>query len=180
MKNNVTWWDKNQACFKTAKWDHLEKFYELDQLTARMALKLTANHLKPEGSFKMRVSLAAQVLSHTVAAGMLTMATWGDGQVFPKEAMHTAEFVELMDKFFDSVNGSTLHPDRGKEMRCVLSERSPHLHFWEEMRAKVLAWRFTNSVTGRVSVLTDTIPSQVPQFAIYLPVLVYVDIINIH
>ncbi|RZC38536.1 Tnp P element domain containing protein, partial [Asbolus verrucosus] len=34
------------------------------------------------------------------------------GQI-PKEAMHTAEFVAMIDNLFDSLNGSQLHPSEG-------------------------------------------------------------------
>lgn len=37
-----------------------------------------------------------------------------------------------MDKVFDSVNGSTLYPKNGKELRCAIRSGSPHIQFWNE------------------------------------------------
>lgn len=49
----------------------------------------------------MRVCLAAEVLSHTVAAGISTYVALGK---LPDEAIHTAEFVEAVDGLFDCFN----------------------------------------------------------------------------
>ena len=55
---------------KTVLWKHISQFYELDKLhTIRMAPKLTDKHILLPAFSKMRVSLAAQVFSHTVSAG---------------------------------------------------------------------------------------------------------------
>ncbi|CAG4937854.1 unnamed protein product [Colias eurytheme] len=56
-----------------AKWTHIKEFYDLDSQNDHFvfAPKLRTEHLAPTNSKqKMRVSLAAQVLSHSVAAGM--------------------------------------------------------------------------------------------------------------
>jgi hypothetical protein len=53
----------------TAKWEHISNVYRLDQLNlVRSLCKLTEDHLKPAAQHAMKVSLAAQVMSHTVAA----------------------------------------------------------------------------------------------------------------
>jgi hypothetical protein len=55
----------------TAKWDHILKLYELDKPTPfRQLYKLTDTHLNPTGQSVMKVKLAAQVMSHTVAASL--------------------------------------------------------------------------------------------------------------
>lgn len=55
-----------------AKWHHIEEFYKIDQLNPNFvfAPALTQQHLQPNGKQKMKVRLAAQVLSHSVAAGI--------------------------------------------------------------------------------------------------------------
>ena len=53
----------------------------------------------------MRVNLATQVLSHSVAAGITTMVTLG---ALPKEANHTALFLDKFDRIFDTFNSQTL------------------------------------------------------------------------
>lgn len=52
---------------------------------------------------KMKVYLAAQVLSATVAAGMNTYVAL---QTVPSDAVGTIEFIELFDKLFDILNSS--------------------------------------------------------------------------
>jgi len=55
----------------TAYWKHIEQFYHLDKISPiRLAPKLTDRHINITCTNKMRVSLAAQVLSHSVAAGI--------------------------------------------------------------------------------------------------------------
>ena len=53
----------------------------------------------------MRVCLAAQTLSHSVAAGILTYVSLN---ALPAEAAHTAEFVENIDALFDIFNVKTI------------------------------------------------------------------------
>lgn len=59
----------------------------------------------------MKVSLAAQILSHNVASVMHWMAgcnLYNSPEKIPKEAESTAEFI-LMEKVFDSVNGGSIN-----------------------------------------------------------------------
>jgi hypothetical protein len=56
------------------KWDH-KKFYEFDELSWFLLLyKLIDTHQNPVAQSAMKVSLAAQVMSHTVAASLSTLA----------------------------------------------------------------------------------------------------------
>ena len=62
----------------TAKWEHISHVYELDQQNLMCSCcKLTQAHLKPVAQHAMKVSLAAQVMSHTVAATLNTVASQG-------------------------------------------------------------------------------------------------------
>jgi hypothetical protein len=57
-----------------AKWDHVLKFYKLDRLGQfHLLYKLSHTHLNPAAQSAMTVSLTAQVMSHTVAAGLSTL-----------------------------------------------------------------------------------------------------------
>ena len=63
-----------------AKWDNVVDFYKLDSSKkVRLAPKLTKAHVaKPPVPFgDLRVFYAAQVLSHSVYAGMSVMVQWG-------------------------------------------------------------------------------------------------------
>lgn len=56
----------------TVKWSHIETFYNMDKSNANFvyAPALTEHHIHPNLKQQMRVKLAAQVFSHSVAAGM--------------------------------------------------------------------------------------------------------------
>lgn len=62
-----------------AKWSHIKKFYELDNSNPNFvfAPSLKQEHNKPNTKQKMKVKLAAQVLSHSVAAGMYAKISQG-------------------------------------------------------------------------------------------------------
>ncbi|KAL1512446.1 hypothetical protein ABEB36_002037 [Hypothenemus hampei] len=94
----------------------------------------------------MKVSVAAQVFSTSVAAMLRRMAlTSDDSNNIPKEAASTAEFLLFMDKVFDSVNGSSLKRKRGKTLRCAVTERSIHKEFWREAINVFQSMRFIDS-----------------------------------
>lgn len=55
---------------KKIEWGHFDRFYRLDKQNAvRMAPKITERHVTLPPFMNMRVRLATQVFSHTVAAG---------------------------------------------------------------------------------------------------------------
>jgi len=59
-----------------AKWEHIEKLYKRDKpFMIRSLYKLTDTHLAPVTLCVMKVSLAAQVMSHTVAAGIYSLVS---------------------------------------------------------------------------------------------------------
>jgi hypothetical protein len=59
-----------------ARWEHIEKLYKQEKnYMIRMLYKLTDTHLAPVAQCAMKVSLAAQVMSHTVAAGIYTLVS---------------------------------------------------------------------------------------------------------
>ncbi|XP_063218623.1 uncharacterized protein LOC134528887 [Bacillus rossius redtenbacheri] len=132
-----------------ARWEHIEKMYEEDKKSIfRLAPKVTEGHLAPTSSERMKVSTAAQVMSHTVAAAIHSFVS---RDILPPEATVTASFVADVDELFDSFNGSDRYPDTGKPLRCCLSESSPHLEYWQE-KAKSLIhnWQFcTDPVADR-------------------------------
>jgi hypothetical protein len=87
-----------------AKWEHVKKFYDCDsKQKVRLACKLKQVHVTLNKFKTMNVPLAAQIISHTVASGLCLYAGLPGDLMPPKEAV-TAEFIEYIDKLFDSCN----------------------------------------------------------------------------
>lgn len=65
---------------RTARWKHIVDFYEIDKgrfdIGERMVPKLTDSHIYPDKLRKMKVSVAAQVLSQRVGSIMLLLSEW--------------------------------------------------------------------------------------------------------
>jgi hypothetical protein len=61
-----------------AKWEHIENVYKQDKHGLfRTLYKLTDTHLAPAAHSAMKVSLAAQVMSYTVAAYIYSLVSHG-------------------------------------------------------------------------------------------------------
>jgi len=61
-----------------AKWEHIVKLYKRDKHSMiHMLYKLTDTHLSSVTQCGMKVNLAAQVMSHTVAAVIYTVVSHG-------------------------------------------------------------------------------------------------------
>ena len=92
------------------KWKYLLEFYEYDKDSeVRYAPKLTNEHFDPPFNRKMKVSLVAQVLIHTVAAGIYTLVR---RKILPEEAIHTARFVKSIDSIFNLMNSATRYSNK--------------------------------------------------------------------
>ena len=78
-------------------WKHIRTIYMADlDRSLKLMPRLTADHINLTSYSVMRVNLAAQVVSSTVAA---VLKNYG-----PPEAAGTAKYCEMMDKFFDGFN----------------------------------------------------------------------------
>ena len=105
---------------KHIRWTHIRNFYEFDsQLAIRKAHKLTKGHFELSSFSKMRVNKAAQVLSHSVAAGLYTYVAFGK---LPAEAAYTADFIEMINNLFDAFNSRCFKDPQ--ILRRPLSENS--------------------------------------------------------
>ena len=104
------------------KWDYITQFFAEDSTRQiRVAPKVSQKHVDLTGFSKMRVYLATQILSHSVAVGITMMVEAGK---LPDEASATAEFIEVMDNLFNVFNSSGLAD--AHEMRRALKKDSPH------------------------------------------------------
>ena len=109
-------------------WRYVEQFFAKDSaLPIRMAPKLSRKHLDLPGFTKMRVKFAAQVLSHSVAAGISTMCHLGCFDAF---ALTTAEFIDNIDQLFNCFNSKSLTSQQ--KFGHALSPGSDHFAFLDE------------------------------------------------
>ncbi|XP_064094805.1 uncharacterized protein LOC135207146 [Macrobrachium nipponense] len=127
IRNNFKKYDI-QVDGQKVSWKYIEKFFEADsQMWLRLAPKLTASHVFNTGFDKMRVNLAAQVFSRSVAAGLFTHAALG---ALPQEAENTALFVNDIDELFDVFNSSCVF--HFKERKCAISDSNNNINFLSE------------------------------------------------
>jgi len=126
----------------TASWKTISDFFNIDSKQKfRLAPRLTAKHLELPAFSKMKVKLAAQVLSRSVAAGLETHAS-----MLGSDAVDTAEFVQKFDDIFDAVNSSQLKCE--KSLKCAVSSDSTHVTFFHG----VLNWLATLRVVNNAGV----------------------------
>ncbi|XP_064470687.1 uncharacterized protein LOC135385340 [Ornithodoros turicata] len=104
---------------------HIRDAFAIDkQLEIRSMPRLTDGHFNLTFSSKMKVKLAAHIFSNHVAASMFTLSTFHQ---LPPEAIHTARFVERVDRLFDTLNSSHLH---GKtKYSSAIQQGSAHKDF---------------------------------------------------
>ena len=93
VRNNLMKYDihcgKNMK--KVASWEDIQVINELDRTqNLRCCPKLTQKHINPNGFMKMKVKLATQTISQTVASTMSTYISLG---ALPPSAMETAELI---------------------------------------------------------------------------------------
>lgn len=120
VRNNLMKYDFVVNKNSVVKWHYIEEFYKRDNaMTLRLAPKLSAKHIYCNTFERMRVSLAAQVFSQSVAAGI---HTYTELRALPSEASQTSFFVEKMDKLFDLFNSCQIN--HFKSSKCAISEKN--------------------------------------------------------
>lgn len=109
---------------QTVSWKHIVAFYSKDTtLKIRMAPKLTERHINLPAFSAMKVSLATQVFSHSVAAGINTLANLN---FLPPDACVTAEFLETFDQLFNTFNSSS---QKSSQKYCMPFNNTGHTAF---------------------------------------------------
>ncbi|KAG8236684.1 hypothetical protein J437_LFUL016721 [Ladona fulva] len=125
-----------------AKWDHISTLYNADKLLPaelRVCPNLTVNHLQPSKVMKMRVRLATQIFSNSVAQGL-------------EEIDGTADFCQQMNAMFDALNRNKpslgVHVDSADYL--VLKQSLVWLDDWEAERnvGHLSATQFLTSTTA--------------------------------
>ncbi|XP_063373946.1 uncharacterized protein LOC134661705 [Cydia amplana] len=121
---------------KTAKWSHLVELQEKNQSTLHFT-KITKSHVSPKYRTKMKVKLAAQILSNTTAAILKLLAESVEIKEKNKEILETAHIVEDLDRLFDCTNGPSSHKDIKKGIRQNVTKNSYHHECWIEYKKKL-------------------------------------------
>lgn len=89
--------------------DVIKELYELERnKVTKMCPKLTEKHINPNNFEKMRVSLATQIFSRSVAAGIkTTLQLKKFTNVSEQLSENTANFIERVDNIFDCMNSGS-------------------------------------------------------------------------
>ena len=118
-------------------WQHVTQLYEADKKRQlRMLRKLRNDHIYLTGHSMMNVRLAAQVLSNSVA---VTMNLHGG-----EEAKETANFISLMNRFFDCLNARFRTEGietRNDSLLPYSDTNDPRFGFLDEFLAYLEAWK---------------------------------------
>ena len=128
----------------TAKWCYITQFFERDSSKVyQLAPRLKSKHTTLPPFSQMKVKLASQVLSHSVAAGIETYISHSQ---LPEDAMASAEFCGRVNDLFDCFNSSTMKC-RSAPNRSALSTGSCHL----KLLSDISAWLDEIKVVDRVT-----------------------------
>ncbi|XP_039764303.1 uncharacterized protein LOC120636805 [Pararge aegeria] len=108
-------------------------FFKVDNKNPNFvfAPALTEQHINPNGKQKMKVKLAAQVLSHSVAAGLFAKVS--SNHISP-DVVVTATLISKIDSIFDALNAESPDLKRGKKFSSNLSKSSGHLELFSELK----------------------------------------------
>jgi len=154
----MLWFDQDIS------WLHVVKLYEqhCELSEFRICPKLTRKHINLTSFSKMRVSLAAQVLSQTVANGLRCL--------YGESVKSTTEFVEIMNKWFDIVNVKHLFEGRNTRnlnlapFKNIEDERlrwleSDFLAYFDKWKSAVnnRTGKFTNQQKERTQLSSQTV-----------------------
>ena len=109
------------------KWECIVDFYNMDKRISeniRMTPKLTDKHITVPPFSTIWMNLAAQTLSHSVAADINTLCAL---KCLPGDASATAEFIETFDQLFNAFNSASLKSSH--KHKNALSENSGYIPF---------------------------------------------------
>ncbi|KAH6945673.1 hypothetical protein HPB50_009587 [Hyalomma asiaticum] len=120
---------------KLIKWSCYDALFVADSKNAgelRVCPKISYNHVNPSNMLRMRVKLATQIFSRTVAKGLQFYARLGAPRLYDVEP--TVEFTLLLNDMFDALNRR--FPAEGLTPGCkdfdVLIKAPEWLDDWEE------------------------------------------------
>ena len=98
---------------KTAKFKYVRKLYEIDSLKPIRAVpRLKEEHFTLPRGKKMKVILACQIFSHSVAAAIRFYIKHSQ---LPDDAAETADFIDTINSMWDFVDSHSLSAPIGKK-----------------------------------------------------------------
>ena len=102
---------------KNMVWEHISRCYFTDlELGLHQLPKLTLEHINLTSFAKMKVNLAVQVLSKSMAEALK--------RSMPPEVSETAQFCELMNNFFDCCNVRSINEQPRKQNQMLAPYKS--------------------------------------------------------
>jgi hypothetical protein len=114
-------------------WSYIQELHEVQQKAGlRAANRLTSRHVDFHNQ-KMKVRLAAQTLSNSVAMALVMMHNSGDPKFI--DVMPTVEFLQTMDTLFDIMNSRNPRgfgfkaPIRQSNLTTVLETLNQHRNY---------------------------------------------------
>eukprot|EP00745_Piridium_sociabile_P013933 TRINITY_DN20534_c0_g2_i1.p1 TRINITY_DN20534_c0_g2~~TRINITY_DN20534_c0_g2_i1.p1 ORF type:complete len:764 (-),score=172.59 TRINITY_DN20534_c0_g2_i1:134-2425(-) len=126
----------------TAKWCHLEQLFSIDNAhKLHAAPKLKGHHFSLPRGKKMKVILACQIFSHSVAAALRLFVK---ESLMPPESLHTAAFVEKVNMMWDFVDSHSLSDPPGKKPVTRSSFQSDQQRF-SDFASFVASWKFVKN-----------------------------------
>jgi hypothetical protein len=118
---------------KTVSISHIRKLIEIQEKSNfKLAPSLSRKHVEPKQYEKMKVNIAAQLLSHSTASALRYAV---HDKLLPAEALTTAWFIELVNSWFDAANArrrcEALFTKSGFKISALLqmTELVPKLNF---------------------------------------------------
>ena len=112
--------------------NHIKSVYHFQKnLNLKLLPKITDEHFHPSNYRKMRVNMAAQLMSHTVASAMYFSITTG---AVATEAMATAYFCDEINQWFDIINNRN-------EERCLNND---NLNFLKDINILIRNLKFSD------------------------------------
>jgi len=134
---------------------HLDNFYKyVSKCNLGMAPKLTYFHIYPGPFDKMKVRLAVQVISATVATSMSTALNCG---LLPIDSQKTIQFINDIDKLFDIFNSR--ETPNGKIFNNPFNNTSPQMDHLIKMTEMFTNFSYKKKknidVTNRTNFIND-------------------------
>jgi len=109
-----------------ASWTHLEKLYAMDKVNSlKIVPKITSRHVgELQFAAKMKVKLATQIMSHSVAAALDYMVAINR---LESDALATSAYCKMVNDIFDTLN--SLSSRDSVMFRRPLHSKSPSIVF---------------------------------------------------